>query len=434
MIAWIKRLRTECEDRLRFSPRVRGTLSRWKILRDACSAPKNDQALAHSIRRLCAAVLLAPTETATARGMERIRRRLERLDSANIDWSDFFPRAGDRRLYTAAVLKPYVSEREKGVLFFSFEHSWVRLLTLCDYRALAQRYTLVLAPSWSPPHSIVSYVFPRAWPDPVLTLLSNRKDLELFPRISPKYVPVPLFASSWVNPDLFEPLPRDQRDIDLLMVANFGKFKRHHALFRALRHMPPARILLIGQDQDGRTADTIRALARTYGVADRFTLVANAAYEEVAKALCRSRASVILSRREGSCVVVAESLFADTPVGLLEDAAIGSREFINPSTGCLLREDRLAEQLQELIATADRYAPRRWAEKNIACLHSSRLLNDALRQHQTARGEEWTCDIAPLCWRPDPRLVHAADRRRLRAERQDIRDRFGIEIGPPETE
>jgi len=41
----------------------------------------------------------------------------------------------------------------------------------------------------------------------------------------------------------------------------------------------------------------------------------------------------VLSRREGSCVVVAESMFADTPVALLDNAVIGSRAFINDQTG-----------------------------------------------------------------------------------------------------
>ncbi len=62
--------------------------------------------------------------------------------------------------------------------------------------------------------------------------------------------------------------------------------------------------------------------------------------EVVARWLCRARASVILSRREGSCVVVAESLFADTPAALLENAEVGSRAFINASTGRLLRDQQ----------------------------------------------------------------------------------------------
>jgi hypothetical protein len=191
------------------------------------------------------------------------------------------------------------------------------------------------------------------------------------------------------------------------------------------------RILLIGQDQDSRTADTIMSIADCYGVRDRFRLLSNAGYEVVVDSLCRSRASVILSRREGSCVVIAESLFADTPAALLENADIGSRAFINPATGRLLRDGDLASQLVEFIAESNRYTPRAWAEEHISCFRSSAVLNEAIKRHAIASGEEWTCDLAPLCWRPDPVLVSAEDRRRMQADHDDLRRRFNIEIGLP---
>jgi glycosyltransferase involved in cell wall biosynthesis len=294
----------------------------------------------------------------------------------------------------------------------------------------SRRYTLVVAPSGDP-HNIVNYVFPTVYPATIFTLVSHPEEVEILPCVAANYVVVPLYASSWVHPDLFKPRPRDQRDIDLVMVANFAKFKRHHALFKAIRGMPAhLRILLIGQDQDSRTAETIRSAAHCYGVRDRFQLLSNAPYEVVIDALCRSRASVILSRREGSCVVIAESLFADTPAALMENAEIGSRTFINADTGRLLYEGDLATQLTEFIAEADRYLPRDWADKNISCFHSSKRLNDIIKQHMLATGQEWTCDLAPLCWRPDPCLVTAEDQARMELAHEDLRQRFNLEIGP----
>src|SRR5208337_4855289 len=116
-----------------------------------------------------------------------------------------------------------------------------------------------------------NYVFPAAFPGVLFSLISHAEEVDVLPAISPNYAVVPLYASSWVDPRRFQPLPRSQRDVDLIMVANFAKFKRHFALFGALRHLPrQLRVLLIGQDQDGRTAETIRDEARCYGVADRF--------------------------------------------------------------------------------------------------------------------------------------------------------------------
>ncbi len=431
MISWLKRCALEGEDRLRYSPHVRRWLSTLQMLRASRAQPRDNQALARTIRDLCTATRLAADEDSVRAGMARIHPLLRALDPHAIDWSEFVPHAADRRLTKAVILKPYVSPREKGVLYVSFETEWLKILRHGQARAVAERYDLVLSPSGSP-HNLTSYVFPVAFPGSIFTLISQAEEEELFPRISPKYRVVPLYASSWVHPDLVRPRPRGQRDIDLVMVANFAKFKRHYALFKALRTMPRRlRILLIGQDQDARTAQTILETARCYGVADRFTLRANAPWEAVADALGRARASVILSRREGSCVVVAESLFADTPAALLRTAEVGSRAFLNPATGRLLHDGNLAAQLTAFIAESDRYAPRAWAVANISCFRSSAVLNEHVKRRRLADGGEWTRDLAPLCWRPDPALVRKEDERELRAARDDFQARYGLAIGPP---
>ena len=429
MIAWLKRCAIEGEDRLRYSRRVRRWLSAWQWRRHALANPPDNQARAHTIRALCAAARLAPP----AQGLqwiERIHDQIRRLDPKRVDWDQFVPDLDNRRLGKAALLKPCLGEHEKGVLFVSFEYEWFKLFRHCNLEEFARRYHLVVAPSGDP-HNLLNYVFPAVYPGTVFTLISHSNEVDILPRIAPNYVVVPLYAASWVHPGLFRPRPRSQRDIDMVMVANFAKFKRHHALFKAIRSMPSdLPILLIGQDQDARTADTILSLAASYGVRDRFQLRSNLDYASVVDALCRSRVSVILSRREGSCVVIAESLFADTPAALLENAEIGSRAFINARTGCLLHDGDLATQLLEFIAQSDRYAPRQWAEQQISCFRSSAVLNEALKQHSLAAGQKWTCDLAPLCWRPDPCLVSTEDRRRLEIAHEDIRRRFNLEIGP----
>ncbi|HYV36023.1 MAG TPA: glycosyltransferase, partial [Gemmataceae bacterium] len=273
--------------------------------------------------------------------------------------------------------------------------------------------------------------FANAYPAKLFTLISNAGDMEVLPRVSANFGVLPLYASQWVLPELFKPRPFAGRDVDLIMVANFAKVKRHHVLFAALRNMPArTRVLLVGQDQDGRDGETIRREAAHYGVADRLTIVSNAKYAQVTEALCRARASLILSRREGSCVVVAESLFANTPTALLQGAEIGSRAFVNPQTGVFLDERQLGRQLNDLIQCAESFAPRQWAEANISCHHSSHKLNEVLREHALATGQHWTQDIAPLCWRPDPRLVHDGDVTRLQAERLEMKAKFGLEVGP----
>jgi glycosyltransferase involved in cell wall biosynthesis len=388
--------------------------------------------VARSIARLCSTARLATDDASLLPIEERIRQRVKLLDGRRIDWRAFAPGVESRRIAKAAILKPPVGPREKGVLFISFEEEWTRLIHHCDLHAVAGRYDLIISPTWSPPHCLATTAFAHAWPGPLFSLISNTRDLEILPRLAPNYVPVPLFASSWVNPAFYHPLPRHERDVDIVMLANFGKYKRHLALFRALRGLSPRpRVLLIGQEQNGRTADTLRAEAAVYGVADALTIRTNVSDDEVAHSLCRARVSLILSRREGSCVAVAESLFADTPVGLLHDAEVGSRAFLNAETGRFLDERNLSADLAAFLAESGRYSPRAWADEHLSCFRSSAVLNDLLKRHALSAGQEWTCDLAPLCWRPNPVLVSPEDRQRMQAAHDDVCQRFNIEIGLP---
>ncbi len=430
MVVTLKRCARETEDWLRYHPKVRDLLSLCQSWGDWLRTARDPQEVARSIVRRCAAARWARAAAAIHALQQNIHERLAELDQRRLDWTEFAPEIKDGRIPKAAILKPYLGSSEKGVVFISFENQWVKLLRHGDLHDFAARYDLVLAPSGSP-HNLTNYVFAAAYPGTLFTLISNGSDVAALPGVSDKFVVVPLFASSWVNPARFTPKPKSERVFDLIMVANFAKFKRHHVLFRALRLMPRAfRILLIGQNQDTRNAASVEEEARWYGVHERFTLRVNQTYAEVTQALCDSRASVILSRREGSCVVVAESMFADAPVAVLENAELGSRAFINEQTGMFVREAELATQLTELIQHADRFAPRQWAEANISCWKSSERLNAILKEHALASGQTWTRDIAPMQWCPDPQPVRVEDRAWLAPERDVIAERFGVTIGP----
>ena len=296
----------------------------------------------------------------------------------------------------------------------------------------AQRYALVLSPSWSPPHSVHLYAIAAQYPAPIFSLISNANDLRIIPRLSPKFVMVPLYASNWVHAELYSPVPYPRKDIDIVMLANFGIYKRHLALFRALRRLPRSlRVVLIGRADSGRTRDTIMREAAAYGVADRIEVRVGVSDEEVAQSLARSRISIILSKREGSCVAVVESLFADTPVGVLDDAEIGSKVFINSATGRLLKEKNLASELMDFLEHAAEYHPRQWAlESKIDCYGSTEVLNRYIRDEMLASGQEWTRDIAVHHWRPNPELLFPQDKESMHESCADIEQRFGIAIGP----
>src|SRR5262249_39291512 len=101
------------------------------------------------------------------------------------------------------LLKPPVSPAEKGLLYLTFEDHWLRLLQSGQIPAIARRYDLLLGPSSSPPPSPELLLLLRVWPGRLFSFLSNFKDAALLRLLSQKLTPVPLLASSWVDPDVF---------------------------------------------------------------------------------------------------------------------------------------------------------------------------------------------------------------------------------------
>ncbi len=433
MPSMLKILRIQAEDKLRYNPSVRNLLVSTILLKAPGTPAASTAEVAQTVHKLCQAARLAASGAMMLRAEAAIVRQLPAIDPRQVPWVEFLPDFGAERIYKTIVLKRYVSKREKGVVFVSFENQMVRLAKATDLKQFAERYTLVLSPSWSPPHSIASYLFPRLYPGTIFCLISNPHDLDIFPRISNTYRMVPLYASNWFDPRKYTAIAAAEKNIDILMVANFGKVKRHHAFFAALRELPRNyRILLVGQNERGRTRETMLSEAAAFGVRDRFEIRQDVPYAELQEIFARARISLVLSRREGSCVVVVESMFANTPVGVYEDAEMGSRVFVNERTGRLLKHGNLAAQLKDFVASSAQFQPRAWGMENgVDCVASSQRLNEILKQHALSSDGEWTEDIAALCWRPDPKYYDPLDQARLRPCYEEIESRCGIRIASP---
>jgi glycosyltransferase involved in cell wall biosynthesis len=366
-------------------------------------------------------------------GQERLdalaRDALRSLNASAVDWSEAgLPGSIKPEVPKALLIKPPVSAVEKGVLYVAFEDQWLRLLR-SGAEEIARRYDLVLSPSWSPSPDLAMLLADCVWPGKIHTLLSRFEDASRVAKVSDRLIPVPLLASSWVDPDAFFPFLGGSREIDIVMVASLASFKRHWLLFRAIRQLPRQfRILLFAGAMPGRSADDLLAEARSFGVADRFELRMRAPRTEILRGLCRSKVSLILSRREGSCVAVAESLFADTPVGVYRDAFIGSKAFIQRQTGRLLEPGNLARQLADFVEESGKYSPRAWALANISCHRSQEILNAALRRSALAEGRPWTRDVLPFQFDFLPRYLTATTAGEMQPWIEEFQDRYGIRL------
>lgn len=421
-----KSWRPRIDNWVRYSPASQAVLALCYEARSALRSTQDPAWLSDA----CSAARCAPNSRWMHRVEARVQRRLDSLPQEQL-WRWQSPVADHVVVNKSAILKTS-SPGEKGVVFVSFETQWEKLLTLGPQRlaAFAAEYDLVVAPTWSPPHSPTNFIFPRLFPGLLACTISNLVDLKIFPRLHTSYRPVQLFASSWVHPELYQPRPRQERDIDLLMVANFGRYKRHHVLFDALAKIPPGRrpnVTLIGQPHGNRTAEVLLREIADYGVSDCITLRSRIGDAEVVDALCRSKAALITSLREGSCVAVVEAMMANTPVALLRGAHIGSSAFLNEQTGRWLDGDRLHEQLPAFIAESNQCSPREWLlAHGVHCHASTQTLNAHLRDLATTAGQPWTRDIAAHHWRPDPTLLAPSDIAAAAAERARIQQRFGL--------
>lgn len=337
----------------------------------------------------------------------------------------------DPRLRTSLLLKAPGPGGEKGVLYVSFEYNWLKLLAHHDARRLLAEYDLVGATSASPTDFATLAAFAGLSPDPVFIGVSNLADVAAYGVLAPVVEPVPIMACDWTDPRHYAPRPHAERAIDILLVSNFLPVKRHWVLFQALRQLRrDLRVTLVGLPAPGRGEREIREEARAFGVRQDLEIVTNAPIERVTALQCDARVSVILSRREGSCVAATESMFADSPVAMLANAHVGSRAYINPRTGVLLPPGRVARALGAVVERSAEFDARAWALEHITCFHASARLNAILRAHARRAGRPWTRDIAPLAWRYVPVYAEAADQIRLAPAVERLRCAHGVELVP----
>lgn len=338
------------------------------------------------------------------------------------------------------VVKPPVSPNEKGVLVVWVEYNLAALVSSSSLPRILGEYRVVYSTSWSPPDFSLTWALSGENGGESYMIPSNPLDASWIEAIPQPVKVLPFYASHWIadTPD-FSPIPMDRRSFDLCLVANWAPFKRHWLLFRALRRLPDElRICLIGQPEGNHTVETAKGVAKAFGVRQEITWRNRLPADEVRKVQADSRAALMLSKREGSCLAIAESLMADSPVGVMADAHIGSKDFINDSTGVLLNEGSLSEDIARLLiwAREGRFSARRWASEHIEASVSLGRMNEILRQDALGRGENWTRDIKPFCLRSAvPVFTSMDDAVEARSWHSAFESNHGIRfIGPAHTE
>ena len=316
---------------------------------------------------------------------------------------------------------------EKGVLLSTFEYNWFVMLADADtFRALCADFHLVLSTSWSSTDYHVLALALLAAPETTFWVQAcNHSERAKLERFHPRLKTLATLPCDWLNPDLFPQPPFADRSIDLLMVSNWAPFKRHWALFNALRDLPASlRVVCIGQPDTGRTIEDIRRLQRLMGAPQEIEFLERLPIEQVSALQCRAKVGLILSLWEGCCVAAAESLMAGAPLAMCQDAHVGPHAYIDDSTGIRLSRVPKAAEIARALEEAPRRQPRAFAEARLSYKGSTAALNATLKAHETAAGRPWTQDLAPVYWRPHPRIASDADRQRLSPAYAALSQRF----------
>jgi glycosyltransferase involved in cell wall biosynthesis len=358
--------------------------------------------------------------------VESLRRILEPYIAANRDVTFRSVQAEAARPVSSyfgtriAVLKEPRAGGERGVLFVMFSETLPLLFASMNMDRLLRDYTVIIEPSWSG-YCDPDFLRLTQLKDKVYVLAAQNDDFAFLERLRSNLVPVRLGPCDWVNPEVAEPYLDNPKEFDIVMNAHWGPSKRHHVLFRFLkRARRKYSVVLIGGSWEGNSIDDVCALAEYYGVRHQLTVHERLPYQRVMDLTCRARVSILLSLKEGSNRAIAESMFCNVPVVVLDNHVGGIIKNVVPETGLLVPERALESAIERLRDGA--LEPRRWALSHISCFASSAKLNSLLRAHALETGRPWTEDIAVRSNSPESRYVFPEDEHRLAAQNARLID------------
>lgn len=414
MIAPLKRFRFRFHDWLYYSRLPREVSGLIHFLRGII-----EQDPATKLERAIDAYRFSTIPAFKKRALQTIRSEIPSplWREQKIGWSRYAEQLKQPALTRTVILKAPGENGEKGAMLLTFEYNWLRLLsTVPDLHKLEEKYDIIFSTSSSPTNYQILALAASSLRGTVFVQSCNYSENADIEALNPRIKCLPMLPCDWIQPGLSKTKPFAERDIDILMVANWDLFKRQWQFFEALKSMPEdLRIVMIGQAAGRYDIDFARCTSELFGAGQNIEFHQSLTIDEVADYQSRSKVSTIFSRREGCCVAITESFMANTPVAMLSDAHVGPRAYINSQTGVLLKRRRnLGAQLLAFLERGESFQPRAWAEANIAAPISTAKLNQVLRENAEAEQRPWTTDIMEPCWRAHPTLKFNPEMERMR--------------------
>jgi len=286
-------------------------------------------------------------------------------------------------------------ENELGVIIINYSYYFLMFQKFFNLNEILKKYILILEPSWAGlcEAAILSYT---QFDCTVYLMCYEKRDFAFIKTMETNIKPIAIGPSWFVNHETFKPI-EVHKDIDIIMVAAWAKFKRHYAFFKAIKELkdrkPNLSIALVGYPVD-QTLDEIRSMARNYEIDDCISWFENVSQLEVAKLLNRSKVNVLWSKFEGNNRAIIEGMFCNTVVVLREGHNYGERyDFVNQETGMFATERSLSTVIEEILNSYASYSPREYVFRNRSCIAATDIMNKIISEEEEKKGREWNKDI-----------------------------------------
>lgn len=274
------------------------------------------------------------------------------------------------------------SGTDKGVAILKYSYYFPLIIKLFDVNQLTQKYHLVLEPSWAGflDLSILSYV---QFNEPVFVMTYETKDKRLLTQLNTNLVPIDIGPNWWVDESNFNFSSTSERDIDVIVVASWSKFKRHYQILKTLKKViktkPDLKICLVGYDGD-LSITFIKKMIGAFGLHNNVEIHHKVPTEKVAELFARSKVNILWSRFEGNNRSIIEGFFCDTPVILREGHNFGDHyPYINEQTGLYANEHTLPEKILSILNEDSLFSPREYVMQN----HNYKIASKIILQNVT---------------------------------------------------
>ena len=291
--------------------------------------------------------------------------------------------------------------QEKGALIIKYSYYFPLFIRFYDIKKVSEKFHFILEPSWAGycDLNILSYL---QFDFPVFVQAYEQRDKQFLNTLNANIIPIDVGPSWFINHQNFQsPNEDSKRDIDIIMVAAWAKYKRHAQFFEAIKPLlaikPDLKVCLIGYPVD-QTREYIESVVAASGFSGNVIIEEWITPEEVAAYQRRAKVNVLWSKFEGNNRAIIEGMFSDTPVIMREGHNYGEHyDFINDETGFFALEDTLCEKIEKVLNGNDvSFSPRRYVMKNRNCIAATKVMGDSIAswEKQFANNQTWRSDLA----------------------------------------